>query len=347
MIFTAHQIAELLQGTVEGNAEASVNTFAKIEEGHKEALSFLANPKYAHYVPDCKSSIVIVSNDYQTEQEVLPTLIKVENPYESFAFLLRKYQEFKTQKSGVESPVYMDDTATIGQGHYLGAFVRIGKNSKLGKNVKLHANVSIGDNVTIGDNTVLFSGVSVYDDCKIGKNCTIHSGTTVGGDGFGFAPNSENHFDKIPQIGNVVLEDHVEIGSNCCLDRATMGSTVIRRGVKMDNLVQIGHNVEIGENTVIVAQTGIAGSSKIGKNCMIGGQVGIVGHIEIADGTKIAAQSGVGQSVKKSGSVIQGSPAFDILPYKKSYVAFKKLPELTLKIDALEKEIQKQWSKEK
>lgn len=347
MIFTADQIAQLLNGTVEGNTEASVNAFAKIEEGHQSALSFLANPKYTQHIYNCKSSIVIVGNDFVAEREVKPTLIKVDKPYESFALLLRKYEEFKHQKQGVEEPVYIAKTASVGDNHYIGAFARVGSNTTVGNNVKIYPNVSIGDNVVIGDNCTLFSGVSIYDDCEIGNDCTIHSGTVVGGDGFGFAPNSDNNYDKIPQIGNVILEDHVEVGSNCCIDRATMGSTIIRKGVKMDNLVQIGHNVEIGENTVIVSQTGIAGSSKIGKTCMIGGQVGIVGHIEIADNTKIAAQSGVGQSVKIPGSIVQGSPAFDILPYKKSYVAFKKLPELLIKVNSLEKEIEKQFNKEK
>ena len=347
MIFTAEQIAQLLSGTIEGNKEASVNAFAKIEEGHENALSFLANPKYTHHIYDCESSIVIVGNDFVAEKPVSPTLIKVEKPYESFALLLRKYEEFKNQKSGIEEPVFIAKSAVVGEGNYVGAFARIGENSKIGNGVRIYPNVSIGDNVTIEDGCVLYAGVVVYDDCKLGKNCTVHSGTVIGGDGFGFAPNSENNYEKIPQIGNVILEDHVEIGSNCCIDRATMGSTILRKGVKLDNLVQIAHNVEVGENTVIVSQTGVAGSTKIGKNCMIGGQVGIVGHLVIADNTKIAAQSGIGQSIKKPGAVVQGSPAFDILPYKKSYVGFKNLPDLMLKINTLEKELDKQLNKEK
>jgi len=347
MIFTAEQIAQLLNGTIEGNKEASVNSFAKIEEGHENALSFLANPKYTEHIYSCQSSVVIVGNDFVAKKPVSTTLIKVEKPYESFALLMRKYEEFKNQKSGTEEPVFIAKSATIGEEIYIGAFARIGENVKIGNRVKIYPNVSVGDNVTIGDGSVLFSGVSVYDDCLIGKNCTVHSGTVVGGDGFGFAPNSENNYEKIPQIGNVVLEDHVEIGSNCCIDRATMGSTILRKGVKLDNLVQIAHNVEIGENTVIVSQTGVAGSTKIGKNCMIAGQVGIIGHLVIADGTKIAAQSGIGQSIKKPGTVVQGSPAFDIMPYKKSYVGFKNLPELMMKISTLEKELDKQSKKEK
>jgi UDP-3-O-[3-hydroxymyristoyl] glucosamine N-acyltransferase len=307
----------------------------------------LSNPKYTHHIYDCKSSVVIVGNDFEAEKPVSATLIRVEKPYESFALLLRKYEEFKNQKTGIEEPVFIAKTAVVGDDNYIGAFVRIGENTKIGSGVKIYPNVSIGDNVIIEDGSTLYAGVSIYDDCKIGKSCTIHSGTVVGGDGFGFAPNSENNYEKIPQIGNVVLEDHVELGSNCCIDRATMGSTILRKGVKLDNLVQIAHNVEIGENTVIVSQTGVAGSTKIGKNCMIGGQVGIIGHLVIADNTKIAAQSGIGQSIKKPGSIVQGSPAFDIMPYKKSYVGFKNLPDIMRKINSLEKELDKALKKEK
>lgn len=347
MKFTAQQIAQLLNGTVDGDHAASVNNFAKIEEGFEGALSFLANPKYVEHIYACKSSVVIVASDFIAEQDINATLIRVEKPYESFALLLRKYEEFKKQKTGIEDPVYLGKTASIGKDPYIGAFSRIGENTTIGNQVKIHSNVSIGDGVVIGDGCTLYSGVSIYDDCKIGKNCIIHSGTVVGGDGFGFAPNEQNNYEKIPQIGNVILEDRVEIGSNCCIDRATMGSTILRYGVKLDNLVQIAHNVEVGGNTVIASQTGVAGSTKIGKNCMIGGQVGIVGHLEIADNTKIAAQSGVGRSIRDSGLVVQGSPAFDMLPYKKSYVGFKNLPDLLIRVNAIEKELEKQWNKEK
>lgn len=347
MEFIASQVADLLGGTVEGDENAVVNTFAKIEEGHDKALSFLANPKYAHHLYDCQSSLVIVAEDFVAEKPYSTTLLRVENPYESFALLLRKYQEFKQQKSGIESPVFIADSTKIGADNYVGAFAKIGANCTIGAGVKIHSNVTIGDNVTIGKNTTIHAGVVVYEDCIIGEHCTVHSGSVVGSDGFGFAPNSENSYEKIPQIGNVILEDFVDVGSNCTLDRATMGSTVIRKGVKLDNLVQIAHNVEIGENTVIAAQSGVAGSTKIGKNCMIGGQVGIIGHLEIADGTKIAAQSGVGQSITTPNTVVQGSPAFEIVPYKKSYVGFKKLPEILVKINALEKEFQKQSEKDK
>lgn len=347
MEFSAQQIAELIGGSVEGNGQAVVNTFAKIEEGHEKALSFLANPKYNHHLYDCKSSVVIVADEFKAEKPYSTTLLRVTNPYESFALLLRKYEEFKQQKSGIENPVFIANSAKIGDNHYVGAFSRIGENCKIGLNVKIHGNVIVGDNVKIGDNSVLNPGVVVYESCVIGQNCNIHSGTIIGSDGFGFAPNSENSYEKIPQIGNVILEDRVEIGSNCTIDRATMGSTIIRKGVKLDNLVQIAHNVEIGENTVIASQSGVAGSTKIGKNCMIGGQVGIIGHLVIADGTKIAAQSGVGHSIKKENTVIQGSPAFEILPYKKSYVGFKNLPELMRKISSLEKELAEHLKKEK
>lgn len=341
MNFSVAQIAQLLKGTVEGDPKASISTFAKIEEGKPGALSFLANPKYAHFIYDCASTAVIVGKDFVPEKDIKTTLIKVDNAYESFAILLRKYEEFKKQKTGKEKPVYVGKNTSIGKDIYMGAFCKVGNNCKIGNHVKIYANVVIEDNVVIGDNTVLYPGVSVYDDCKIGANCTVHSGTIIGGDGFGFAPNSENSYQKIPQIGNVILEDFVEIGSNCAIDRATMGSTIIRKGVKIDNLVQIAHNVEIGENTVIASQTGIAGSTKIGKNCMIGGQVGIIGHLEIADNTKIAAQSGIGQSIKKPGTVVQGSPAFEYVPYQKSYVGFKKLPSILSRIDDLEKELKK------
>lgn len=347
MTFSAQQIAQLVQGKVEGNMEAQVYTFAKIEEGKPGAISFLANPKYTSFVYDCDSSVVMVSEDFIAERPIKSTLIRVKNAYESFALLMRKYEEFKQQKSGIEEPVSIDNTAILGENIYVGAFTRIGRNCKIGKGVKIHSNVVVGDDVIIEDGTVLFPNVVVYDGCKIGRFCTVHSGTVVGGDGFGFAPNAENNYAKIPQIGNVILEDHVEIGSNCSIDRATMGSTIIRKGVKIDNLVQIAHNVEIGENTVIAAQSGVAGSTKIGKNCMIGGQVGIIGHLEIADGTKIAAQSGIGQSITKENTIVQGSPAFDISPYRKSYVGFKKLPEIMHKINVLEKEIEKQFNKEK
>ncbi|MFM7023130.1 MAG: UDP-3-O-(3-hydroxymyristoyl)glucosamine N-acyltransferase [Flavobacteriales bacterium] len=337
MEFTAQQIAAMLNGTIEGDAQAKVNTVAKIEEGHAGALSFLANPLYTQYIYDCGSSVVLVNKDFQAERAVKPTLIRVENAYEAFAGLLEQYDKIKRQRSGSEGPNFIGKNSTHGENIYLGAFASVGNNVKIGKNVQLHAQVSIGDNCVIGDNTIVYSGAKVYEGCVVGSHCILHAGVVVGSDGFGFSPNSENNYKKVPQIGNVVVEDHVEIGANTTIDRATMGSTIIRKGVKLDNLVQIAHNVEIGENTVIAGQTGVAGSTKIGRNCMIGGQVGIVGHLTIADGVKIAAQSGVGHSITKEGSIVQGSPAFDIADYRRSYVVFRNLPELSKKISDLEK----------
>ncbi|PLX11747.1 MAG: UDP-3-O-(3-hydroxymyristoyl)glucosamine N-acyltransferase, partial [Marinilabiliales bacterium] len=303
-------------------------------------ISFLANPKYVKYIYETKASAVIVSDDFVPEQEVSCTLIKVDNPYQSLAILLQEYQKLKMVHPGREEPVYIDESAQIGKDLYLGAFAYIGKNAKIGNNVKIYPHCYIGQGAEIGDDTILYSGVKVYDDCKIGKECIVHSGTIVGSDGFGFAPNSENNYQKVPQIGNVVIEDHVEIGSNTTIDRATMGSTIIRKGVKIDNLIQIAHNVEIGKNTVIAAQTGISGSTKLGERIMIGGQVGIIGHLKIADDVKIAAQSGVGKSIEKSGEIIQGSPAFQVGDYQKSYVVFRRLPEVRKQIIDLEKQLE-------
>jgi len=341
MMFTAQQIAALISGTVEGNPEASVNTFTKIEEGKQNALSFLANEKYEEYLYTCKSSVIIISNKLELQHKVEASLIRVEDPYGAFTILLQKYEELKPRKTGREAPIFIGKNSTIGTGEFIGAFVRIGENSTIGENTTIHSNVTIGDNITIGNNVVLHPNITIYDDCVVGNSCTIHAGTAIGSDGFGFAPNSENQYNKIPQIGNTVLENHVEIGTNCAIDRATMGSTIIRKGVKLDNFIQIAHNVEIGENTVIAAQSGVAGSTKIGKNCMIGGQVGIIGHLSIADGVKIAAQSGIGQSITKENSVWQGSPALDIGKYKRSYVGFKNLPKIQQKLADLEKEISK------
>jgi UDP-3-O-[3-hydroxymyristoyl] glucosamine N-acyltransferase len=339
MEFTAQQIAELLQGTVEGDANVKVSRLAKIEEGEPGSLTFLANPAYTPYIYTTQASIVITNADFQPEQPVSATMIRVENAYASFAKLLEVYNTIRRNKSGIEEMSFIDPSATVGEGLYAGAFAYIGKDVKIGNRVKLYPNSYIGDNCIIGDDTTIFAGVKIYSDCIIGKNVTIHSGVIIGGDGFGFQPNSENNYQKVAQIGNVIIEEHVEIGANSTIDRATLGSTIIRKGVKLDNLIQIAHNVEIGENTVIAAQTGVAGSTKIGKNCMIGGQVGIVGHIQIADGVKIAAQSGIGNSLTTPNEIVQGSPAFNISDYKRSYVMFRKLPELEKKIQELQKTI--------
>lgn len=336
MEFTAQQIAELLQGTVEGNPDIKVSRLAKIEEGEPGSLTFLANPAYAPFIYTTNASIVITNRDFIPEKEITATVIRVENAYQCFAKLLDVYNTIRRNKTGIESNAFIDPSATVGEDIYAGAFCYVGKEVKVGDRVKIYPNVYIGDNCIIGDDTTLFPGVKIYSDCIIGKQVTVHSGVVIGGDGFGFQPNSENNYQKVAQIGNVIIEDHVEIGSNSTIDRATLGSTIIRKGVKLDNLIQIAHNVEIGENTVIAAQTGVAGSTKIGKNCMIGGQVGIVGHIQIADGVKIAAQSGIGTSITTPNEIVQGSPAFNIGDYKRSYVMFRKLPELDKKIKEMD-----------
>ncbi|MBN8703148.1 MAG: UDP-3-O-(3-hydroxymyristoyl)glucosamine N-acyltransferase [Bacteroidetes bacterium] len=343
MQFTAEQIAGLVKGIVEGNAEASVNQLSKIEEGTPNTLSFLSNPQYTPYLYTTDASIVIVAKDLVLEKELKKTctLIRVDDPRKSFATLLETYNQIKNNKSGIEQPNFIAKTATLADNTYIGAFSYIGEGVKIGKNTKIYPNAFIADGCKIGDNTTIYSGVKIYADCVVGNNCTIHAGVVIGGDGFGFAPNSENNYHKIPHIGNVVLEDYVEIGSNSTIDRATLGSTIIRKGVKLDNLIQIAHNVEIGENTVIAAQTGVAGSTKIGKNCMIGGQVGIVGHLTIANNVKIAAQSGIGHSITQEGEIVQGSPAFGIGDYKRSYVLFRKLPSIQEKITELEKQLKK------
>ena len=336
MEFTAQQIATLLNGSVEGNENASVNNVSKIEEGLPNTLSFLANPKYNNYIYTTDSSIVLVNKSLKLEKPVKSscTLIRVENAYEAFAKLLELYTQLKNNKTGIEQPTSISSSATLGTDCYVGAFAYIGSNVSIGNNVKIYPHVYIGDNCKIGNNTTLFSGVKVYHECVVGNNCTIHASTVIGSDGFGFAPNSDGQaFAKVPQIGNVVIEDNVEVGSNTSIDRATMGSTILRKGVKLDNLVQIAHNVEIGENTVIAGLSGIAGSTKVGKNCMIGAQVGVAGHLRIADGVKIAGQSGVGADIAKENEIVQGSPAFSIGDFKRSYVLFISLPKLNDRIN--------------
>lgn len=339
MEFTAVQIADLLGGTIEGDANAKVNRLAKIEEGEPGSLTFLANKKYEEYIYKTKASLVVVNNSFVPEFPLHTTLIRVEDAYKSFAVLLDTYNKISQNKVGRENPHTIAASAKIGANPYIGSFVYVGENSVIGDNVKLYPGVYIGDNVTIGSNTTLFAGVKVYSESRIGSNCRIHSGVVIGGDGFGFAPQDDANYVKVAQIGNVIIEDHVEIGSNTTIDRATLGSTIIRKGVKLDNLIQVAHNVEIGEHTVIAAQTGIAGSTKIGRFCMIGGQVGIVGHLVIADKVKIAAQSGIGSSITKEGEIVQGSPAFGIGEYKKSYVGFRKLPEILARLEELEKQV--------
>jgi UDP-3-O-[3-hydroxymyristoyl] glucosamine N-acyltransferase len=327
MEFSAQQLAHLLEGSVEGTPDIKVHTLSKIEEGHVGSLTFLANPQYTPYIYKTEASIVIVNQSFKAEAAVQATLIRVPDAYQAFAKLLDLYNQMKHSKIGVEQPSFIDKTAHIGEGHYIGAFAYISSGVRIGKNVKIYPQVYIGENVVIGDNCILFPGVKIYADCKIGNHVTLHSGVVVGGDGFGFAPNGGSAYNKVAQIGNVIIHNHVEVGANTTIDRATLGSTVICDGVKLDNLIQIAHNVEIGENTVIAAQTGVAGSTKIGKNCMIGGQVGIIGHLKIGDGARIAAQSGIGSDVPAN-TTLQGSPAIDAGTYKKAYVYFRKLPEL-------------------
>jgi UDP-3-O-[3-hydroxymyristoyl] glucosamine N-acyltransferase len=341
MEFSAAQIAGLLNGQIEGNPETKVNSLSKIEEGKQGAIAFLSNPQYTPYIYDTDASIVIVAKDLALERPVKKTctLIKVDDARQSFAKLLEMYNGMRHNKIGIDANASVSSSAKMGEQVYVGAFTFIGANAKIGNNVKIYPNSFIGDNAVIGDNTLVHPGVRVYHDCVIGKNCILQAGVIVGGDGFGFAPNSDNNYAKVPHIGNVIIEDYVEIGANTTIDRATLGSTIIHKGVKLDNLIQIAHNVEIGENTVVAAQSGVAGSTKIGKNCMIGGQVGIVGHLKIADGVKIAAQSGIGKDITKEGEIVQGSPAFGIGDYKRSYVMFTKLPELYSKIADLEKQI--------
>ena len=342
MEFSAKQIAQIIDGIVEGDENILVSNLSKIEEGTIGTLSFLANPAYTNYIYSTNASIVIVNKSFVLENPVKSscTLIRVENAYESFAKLLELYNQINTEKEGVEQPSFVSSNAMIGENCYVGAFAYIGQNVSIGNHVKIYPHVYIGDNCKIGNNTTLFSGVKIYHDCVIGMNCTIHASTVVGSDGFGFAPNNEGHvFTKVPQIGNVIIEDDVEIGSNSSIDRATLGSTILRKGVKLDNLVQIAHNVEIGENTVIAGLSGIAGSTKVGKNCMIGAQVGVAGHLRIANGVKIAGQSGIGSSIDKEGEILQGSPAFNIGEFKRSYVLFRGLPKLSDKVSDLTKKI--------
>ena len=340
MEFTAASIAAFLNGDIVGDPEIKVNTISKIEEGQSGALSFLANPKYEHYIYETKSSIVLVNKSFIPSAEISATLIKVENAYEAFASLLRLVDQARPRKKGIHPAAVIEPSAKIGNDVFIGAFTYVGENCVVGNGCSLYPQVYIGDNTTLGNNCTINPGVKIYHDCIIGEGCIIHAGTVIGSDGFGFAPQSESEFMKIPQLGNVVLEDHVEIGANTAIDRATMGSTIIRRGVKLDNLIQIGHNVEIGENSVMAGQTGIAGSTKIGKNCMFGGQVGIAGHIKIANGTKIGAQGGILGDVKKENTIIVGSPAIEIKNFLKSSILFRKLPEIKDKIDYLEKDIE-------
>ena len=338
MKFTAEQIAGILEGEVVGNPNAEVSQLSKIEEGYEGSLTFLANPKYLNYIYTTKASVTIVNDTFVPEHELTTTLIKVEDAYASFSKLLEFYNQVKLNKTGIEQPSFISESAKYGENLYFGSFSYLGQNVALGNNVKIYPNCFLGDNVVLGDNVTIFAGAKIYSETVIGNNCTIHSGAIIGADGFGFAPNPDGTYTKIPQIGNVVIEDNVDIGSCTTIDRATMGSTIIRKGVKLDNQIQIAHNVEIGENTVIAAQTGVAGSTKIGKNGMIGGQVGIAGHLTIGNNVRIQAQSGVGRNIKDD-EILQGSPTFGYNDFSKSYVHFKNLPKIVAEIEELKKEI--------
>ena len=337
MEFSAKQIAGILNGTIEGDENASISKLAKIEEGVQGAISFLANPLYTQYIYTTQATLVIVNRDFEPTAPIAATLIRVDNAGNAFARLLEMYNQVKLNKTGISKQAYISDKAKVGENIYAGEFAVISDGAQIGNNVKIYPQCYIGENVVIGDNTTLFAGVKVYSDTQIGKDCIIHSGTVIGSDGFRFAPENEEGNRKIPQIGNVVIEDDVEIGANCAIDRATLGSTILRKGVKFDNLVHIAHNVEIGESSYLAACNVVAGSTKIGKNCMFSGQVGIVGHLQIADNTIITAQSGISKSITKPGGVYMGSPAFDANKYRKAFIHFRNLDALVQRVDQLEK----------
>ncbi len=337
MTFTAAQIAHLVNGKVEGNPDTSVGSFGKIEEAVAGQLSFLANPKYEEHLYTTAASLILVNETQELKQAVKATLIRVPDAYSAFAVLLSKYQEIEAgQLTGIQEHSYISGTARLGENVFVGAFAYLGDHAVIGNNVKIHPHVYIGNNVKIGDNSILHSGVKIYHNCVVGRNVTIHAGAVVGSDGFGFAPQADGTFKKIPQIGNVIVEDQVEIGANATIDRATIGSTIIRAGAKLDNLIQIAHNVEVGHHTVIAAQAGVSGSTKIGDHVLIGGQAGIVGHIQIADGSRINAQSGVSKSIKLPNTTVTGSPAFDYTSALRSQAVSRNLPELEKRLKELE-----------
>jgi UDP-3-O-[3-hydroxymyristoyl] glucosamine N-acyltransferase len=341
MQFTIKQIAHLLNGEVQGDDSLTVSKLAKIEQGNTGDISFLANQKYEHFIYTTKASAVIVGKDFVPKKDISASLIIVDNPYLSFTQLLEEYQKILNfSKKGVEQPVFIGQGTEIGEGVYQGAFSYVGNNAKIGRNVKIYPQAYIGDNVTIGDNTLIYAGAKIYSNTVIGNHCVIHAGAVIGSDGFGFAPQEDGTYKTIPQLGNVVIEDNVSVGANTTIDCATMGSTIIRCGVKIDNLVQIAHNVEIGKNTVIAAQTGIAGSAVIGENCVIAGQVGVVGHVSIANGTKIGAKAGINKNIKKENTSLSGAPAFDLNDYLRSVAVFRKLPQLEKQVRELEKRLE-------
>ena len=338
MEFSAKQIAEFIQGTIVGDENATVHTFAKIEEGIPGAISFLSNPKYTPYIYETQSSVVLVNNDFIPEKEIKATLIKVNNAYESLAKLLNLYEMSKPKKTGIDPLAYIAPTAKIGENVYIAPFACVGDNAEIGDNTSLHPHATVGSGAKIGHDCILYPNVTVYHDCRVGNHCILHAGSVVGADGFGFAPSPEG-YEKIPQIGIVVLEDNVEIGANTCIDRATMGATIIRKGVKLDNLIQIAHNVEVGSHTVMASQVGIAGSTKVGEWCMFGGQVGVAGHIKVGNKVNMGAQSGVHSSIK-DGEALIGTPPMPLKSYFKSSAVFRKLPDMYLELNSLKKEIE-------
>lgn len=338
---TARELCELLQGSIEGNPDVEVFGPSKIEEGAEGTISFLSNPKYEHYAYTTQSSILLVSNDFKPTKSIIPTLIRVEDVYAAVAKLLEHFESTNRNLNGIDEQAFVAPEAVLGSEVAVGKFSIINKKAKIGAKSVIYPQVFIDENVVIGEGCILYPGVKIYRNCVIGNHCILHANVVVGSDGFGFAPKEDGTFKKIPQIGNVILEDQVEIGANTVIDRATMGSTVIKKGAKLDNLIQIAHNVEVGEDTAIAAQAGIAGSTKIGKNCLIGGQAGFVGHIQIADGTKVQAQSGINKPVKEENTAIYGSPAMPYNNYLRSYAVFRRLPELSRQIATLEKEIKR------
>ena len=337
MKFTAQQIAGAINGKIDGNADQEVTFLSKIEEGKPGSLSFLANPKYTQYIYNTEASIVIVNEDFVPEKEIKATLIRVQDAYSAFAGLLEMYQQAKGTPSGISEKAHIPESAKIGEDVYIGEFVFVGENAVIGDKTLIYPNTVVGANCKIGTGNSIYAGVKIYDDCVVGNDCIIHAGVVLGADGFGFAPKEDKSYKKVPQIGNVVIEDKVEIGANACIDRATLGSTIIRKGAIIDNLVQIAHNVEIGENTAVAAQTGISGSTKIGNNCILAGQTGFAGHLTIANGTIITAQSGVGRNIKQENTIFEGSPAFKHKDFQKSYIHFRRLDDLVNRVNDLEK----------
>lgn len=340
MEISIEQVAQLIGGRVEGNGSSTVNRLEKIEEATEGSIAFLANPKYLPYIYSTGASAVIVKSDFEPEKDIKTALIKVDDPYSAFAKLLEEYQKLTAKvKTGIEQPSFQHDTSTFGESVYLGAFSYLGENVKVGNNTKVYPNVYLGDNVEVGENTILHPGVKIYANCKVGSNCVLHSGVVVGSDGFGFAPQADGTYKSIPQTGNVVIEDHVDIGANTTIDCATMGSTVIRSGVKIDNLVQIAHNVEVGKNTAIASQAGLSGSAKIGENCQIGGQAGITGHLNLANKTIIGPQSGVPKTITEEGKVWFGSPIMEHKEFLRASVILRNLPNLIARVKELEKKL--------